>query len=195
VLVESELARRPGDPGLRLELAKILYFEGLEGGGEPHLRSKALFEDLQGEMPDDPLIVAYLGSLEMLEGARSLLPWRILSGARAGLARLDEAVESAPLDPEIRFLRGMACFNLPGFFAREETAREDLARVAREAEAAAASGALEPDLGAAALFHHARLLEREGEDHQARLAFERAARLAPDSPAGKDARRELGGRR
>jgi hypothetical protein len=141
----------------------------------------------------DPSAVptAYLGATTMLASAYEGWPPTKGKLARQGLELLDAAVAAEPANVEVRFLRGMTSYRLPGFFKRGAIAAADLAFVAERATTAAASGALARGQAAAALYHHG-LLRADADDlPAARAAWEEAVAIAPDSAPGKAAAVEL----
>lgn len=104
---------------------------------------------------------------------------------------LDQAVESAPANLEVRFLRAASTFHLPGFFHREEESAADFARIASRVSEAAESGMLERRLASAALYFHGEILERRNNGAGARDAWRRAVKIGPQTPAGATAAGKL----
>jgi hypothetical protein len=127
----------------------------------------------------------------MLRSARARLPWEKGKFAKAGLVLLDSTVAAAPSDPEVRFVRGMTCYNLPALFNRSSLAARDLAEVAGRAEAASADGTLPPALAAASLYHYGVIQTRAGDKAAAASLWRRAVALAPMSRAGQRAMEDL----
>jgi hypothetical protein len=111
-----------------------------------------------------------------------MAPWRKGKLAKEGLVMMDQAVESAPRDLEVRFVRGASTLRLPGFFHRGEQSASDLAEVARLAADAVRAGKLEPRLATAALHYHARNREKAGDRSAAREACSVALSIAPKTP-------------
>jgi hypothetical protein len=171
--------------------ARRLYYEGIAGDKQAGVRSRAMLERMVQSPHVNPLALAYFGSAKMLESRSTIAVWRKGKLAKEGLTALDRAVEAAPSHLEVRFVRAMTTFHLPGLFGRERQSREDFARIAAEAESAVANGALDQRLAAAALYHHGVFLDRGGAKADARRAWESAARVGPQTPAGRDAARRL----
>ncbi len=69
--------------------------------------------------------LVYIGALTALKGKHSKLPWSKMKWVKRGLPIMDQAVEMAPREVEVRFIRGMTCFYLPSFFERKNQAIED----------------------------------------------------------------------
>ncbi len=71
------------------------------------------------------LISAYRGALITLRAKHGSWPPTRLRHMLEGLAHLDAAVTAFPDHPEIRYLRLMSCFYLPGILGRNWSVRED----------------------------------------------------------------------
>ncbi len=177
----------------RLAEARRAYFADLEGERGADDRARQQFAALAAERPNEPVVDAYLGSLDLLESARTFAVWRKHTLAADGLEKLDAAVNRAPDNLEARFVRALTTWHLPFFFHRKEQAEQDLGFIGPRAEQAARQGSLPAPLAAAALDYWGQVLaggdERAGE---ARKAFEAAVRVDPGSPGGEDARKRLG---
>src|SRR5690606_12536281 len=71
------------------------------------------------------LLLAYEGALELLRAKHGSWPPTRWKAARRGLRQLDAAVAAAPAHPEVRYLRLISCYYLPGIFGRGDSVRED----------------------------------------------------------------------
>jgi len=122
------------------------FFEGLVGDDatarrvEPSIDASVVAAEAVGSVEDDPRLLAYAGSADLLAARRATAPWTKWNRANEGLELLDRAVILAPDDPEIRFLRGASTLRLPGFFERGDVARRDLERARDELARARAEG-------------------------------------------------------
>ncbi|HEY0785221.1 MAG TPA: hypothetical protein VGD62_05070 [Acidobacteriaceae bacterium] len=177
----------------QLQAARTAYFADLEGDRGADDRARQQFAALHAAWPGQPVVEAYLGSLELLESGRTLAVWRKHTLAQEGLEKLDSAVSQAPDSLEARFVRALTTWHLPFFFHRKEQAEQDLGFLAPRAEQAAHQGSLPAPLAAAALDYWGQVLADRGAQAtiQARQAFEAAVRVAPSSPAAEDARKRL----
>lgn len=79
----------------------------------------------------DATLTAYRGALVTLRAKHALWPPQKLRYMREGLALLDGAVAANPDAAEVRYLRLMSCYYLPGLFGRGGSVREDFAALAR----------------------------------------------------------------
>jgi hypothetical protein len=172
---------------LRARRAILDLVDGGSAGGLP----RAEIEALHAERPDDARVLAYLGSLRLLEGKAEVIPWKKGELCMEGLRLLDRAVEAAPDDLELRFVRGRSTLPLPFFFRREAQARDDIFHVARRAVEATLAGTIEREVAAAALLEEGILREEGSEPERARQSWSAAAELAPDSRYGRAARARL----
>lgn len=132
--VESQVALAPDDSLLHLERVRALYFVAVkqERRLEP---ARTALADLARDYPGmaaahAPLLLAYQGALEMLRAKHGSWPPSRWSAARRGLRQLDAAVAAAPADPEVRYLRLISCYYLPGIFGRGDSVREDFRALA-----------------------------------------------------------------
>lgn len=77
------------------------------------------------------LLSAYQGALITLRAKHGAWPPSRLRHVREGLAVLDRAVRLHPDRTEIRYLRLLSCYHLPGALGRADSVQEDFAALAR----------------------------------------------------------------
>ena len=171
--------------------ARTLYYQGADGNKDAYAQSDKLFTQLHRQSPGNPRVEVYFGSLRLLEAAHTWALWKKNSLSKQGIQLMDAAVEAAPRDLEIRFVRAATTYELPSFFHRKQQSAEDFADLAKYAVQAAHNGSLEPRLAAASLYYHAEFLHEQSQTEQARQAWKLAIQLAPDSRAARDSREEL----
>ncbi len=180
-----------GDYTQRFRSARTDYFRGLEGEREAETRAVDQFGALENEHPSDAVIMAYAGSLELLEAAHTWAVWNKHKLATDGLGKLDRAAQLEPANLEVRFIHAATTWHLPFFYHRKAQAESDFAYIAPRAEAAAAQGKLPSQLAAAALDYYGQILADRSDTSGARNAFEAAVRVDLSSPGGRDASRRL----
>jgi hypothetical protein len=88
-----------------------------------------------------PLLQAYEGAFDALDARHGSWPPARLRAVRSALRQLDAAVAAAPDDVEVRYLRLVNTWYLPGIFGRRDSAREDRDRVEQLMAAAEEPGA------------------------------------------------------
>lgn len=79
----------------------------------------------------DAALTAYDGALTTLRAKHGTWPPARLKHLRDGLAMMDTVVAAHPDHPEVRYLRLMSCYYLPGILGRTASVREDFAALAR----------------------------------------------------------------
>ena len=175
----------------RLSTGKTLFYDAVAGDRGALSRAEQIFEQLGGRDSPNAQVVAYLGASRLLDAGRAAMPWDKASLAHEGLALEDRAVAQAPGDLEVRFLRGVTNYQLPGFMGRWATAVSDLSLVAQAAEQAAAAGRLDPRAAAADLDYYGKIREKNYDAAGAIAAWRAAIRIDRDSPGGLDALKHL----
>jgi hypothetical protein len=140
--------------------ARARYYEAVDGRSESLGEARELFRKLRESDGSNPKVLAYTGSIELMEASRAIAPWKKGRLAKEGLQLLDDAVARAPQDLEVRFVRAASTFRLPEMFRRREQSEKDFAWLASRVSAAAASGVLDARVAAAALHHHRLITER-----------------------------------
>lgn len=179
----------------QFERARMEYFNGVEGDSEAADRAQQAFASLEEAHPSDATVMAYRGSLELLEAARTWAVWNKHKLATEGLAKLDRSLQLAPDNLEVRYIHGETSWHLPFFYHRKQDAEQDFAFIAPRAESAVHSGALKPELAAAALDRYGHILAERNDDAGARHAFEAAVRVERTSPGGRNASKRLASQR
>ncbi len=183
-----------GDKPLTQDLteAKRLYYDGIGGNKKSIEQSARMFSELSSAEPENPEVKAYRGSLMLLEAGKTWAVWRKYDLSKSGMTLLDDAVRQAPSNLEVRFVRAATTMHLPAFFSRDQQSKDDLTFIAKQASGAVRREELDSRIAAAALLFYA---QRVAKGTDQRSALEEAAHIAPDSPAGKEAERFLGGSR
>ncbi len=177
----------------RLGIARTAYFKVITNPDENSdtLAHQALAE-FERVYPGDAIGKAYHGSLQLLDAAHSWAIWNLHKQADEGLTLLDAAVAQAPDEPEARFIRAATAWHLPGFYHRKAQCEADFQFLAGRAEKDAREGRLPPELAAATYNYWGQILVERKALVAARVAFQMAVKVAPQSPGGQDAGKRLG---
>lgn len=125
----------------------------------------------------------------ILVDARDDFVWNQIGALDEGGERLDRAIDSAPEDRLVRFLRAVATFPLPSIAGRRDQCFEDLEGLV--ADLGDSDALWTPQRQAFSCCMFATLLEQRDELDLATDAFRRARDLAPDSPYGRLASERL----
>ncbi len=169
--------------------ARKLYFTGAAGNTEDAAQAREAFQELSHQDPDNPLVIAYLGSSRVLEAKEAFLPWKKKELAREGLKLLEQAVALAPGNLEILFLRGVSSYPLPLFFGVRDQAEVDFAFAA--ARLKEAPSAAPPEIAAGVFYYHGLCLADGDQKDQAIRFWKKAITLAPVSSFARRAREKL----
>lgn len=164
------------------------YYQAVEGDKSAAAKAVGIVERMLGSQPGDPLLLAYRGSLFLLESSWAMAPWSKGKLAKEGIAMLDRAVTSAPDNLEVRFVRGASTRRLPGFFKKADESAADLAKVASEVGEIVRTGAIEPKLATAALYYHALNRARVGDHASAQEVCTKAIRIGPGTSGAEACR-------
>lgn len=147
------------------------------------------FEALSAAAPDSPLLAAYLGAAQVLQGRDALMPWTKTRATEKGLATLERAlrrlearheaelIRGAPLALETRLVAASTYLAVPGFFNRLDAGKA----VLREAfQSPALAGA--PAEIKARLYQQAAVAA--GRDGKPQLEVEELKKALAADPAG-----------
>jgi hypothetical protein len=171
--------------------AKDLYYQGIYGDKAAGEKSDELFTELHKQLPNDPLVTVYYGSLRLLEAQHSWALWKKNLLSKRGVQLMDTAVSAAPNDLEVRFVRAATDRSLPAFFGRKQQLQSDLDFIVQRAEQAARQGSFDPRLAAASFSYYGDLCKEQSRPKDAREAWKKAVRIASDSHAGRAAANKL----
>ncbi|HEY5564320.1 MAG TPA: carotenoid biosynthesis protein, partial [Rhodothermia bacterium] len=104
---------------------RSLYVEA----GDEHdaiVEARALIDGLGEAERAEPVIEAYGAAFEVVRAKHAFWPFSKLKHVNRGLPVLDRLAEEHPKQVEVRFLRLVSCYYLPGIMGRKDTVREDL---------------------------------------------------------------------
>lgn len=149
VVVAPRAHGQPADPLARV---RQLYHAAVQDASAVQRALKAVQEvrasaGVQPGTPADAALTAYRGALITLRAKHGTWPPDRLRHLRQGLAVMDGVVMAHPDQAEVRYLRLMSCYYLPGILGRGWSVREDFAALTRLLPSA--RGQYPPDLYAA----------------------------------------------
>jgi len=119
------------------------------GGNEVDAAINA-FEQLSQQEPANPLLRAYLGSAQSMQGSHALLPWNKLKYTENGLATIDKAlqqlgpeqahqrVRGVPVTLETRLVAASTFLALPDMFKRSQLGHQQLQQLLADTDLLAA---------------------------------------------------------
>lgn len=109
----------------KLDSIRTDYYAAINNSKE----TDKLYQKLKENPASDPLILAYLGSVQALKARFSWNPYNKLNYLSEGLNTLKTAVAKSPDNLEIRFLRFSLVYYLPGFLGYGETLEPDKKKI------------------------------------------------------------------
>lgn len=158
----------------RLEAALALYEQGWHGDDRALLEALDLFETMRSSSAASPVVRAYFGSA-CLARARMVSDREKPRWLRRGAKELDDAVEAAPENPQVRLLRARSMAILPRMAGRMETVEDDYDWLIDQAEG---DSSLDP-VCRQAIYYHAGAFAMRNRDHRGLCWLRRAAEPGP----------------
>lgn len=147
--------------------------------------TRALTADLEKwtkEQPTNYLLQAYLGSVYTLDSRDAWPGPGKLTYLRNGGKLMDAAVAAAPDNPAVRFVRAIDYFELPWFFGKGETARDDFQILLKQVDGEIKSPYTLNTETQQAIYYYAGLSFKQlSQLPQAKNAWERGFKLDPNS--------------
>jgi len=174
-----------------LALARAWYDLGLTDDRKAAARAEKRFDQLLDDHPGDAVATAYLGSCRLLHAKREWAPWRKYELSKEGVQLMNTAVDLAPDDMQVRFVRATTTENLPQRFELGDQADADFAWLAERILAGETIDGLPADHAAHALVRHAVRLEAAGQHDDALVAYRHVLMIAPDSRPAATARASI----
>lgn len=112
-------------------LAQVRHYY-LDSASEARfIDSARVFIETHLRHSDDPLVEAYRGALVVMKAKHAFWPGKKLAYLKQGLPILDRLTHQYPNHVEIRYLRLLSCYYLPGFLKRTWSVDEDVEALAR----------------------------------------------------------------
>jgi hypothetical protein len=147
--------------------------------------TKALTADLEKwtkEQPTNYLLQAYLGSVYTLDSRDAWPGPGKLTYLRNGGKLMDGAVAAAPDNPAVRFVRAIDYYELPFFFGKGKTARDDFQILLKQVNGETKTPYTLNVETQQAIYYYAGLSFKQlSEMPQAKTAWQAGVALAPNS--------------
>jgi hypothetical protein len=157
--------------------------------------TKALTADLEKwtkEQPTNYLLQAYLGSVYTLDSRDAWPGPGKLTYLRNGGKLMDSAVAADPNNPAVRFVRAIDYYELPFFFGKGPTARDDFQILLKQVDGEIKTPYVLNIETQQAIYYYAGLTFKHlSQLPQAQDAWRRGLNLDPHSPLGTKINAEL----
>ena len=158
--------------------------------------TKALTADLEKwtkEQPNNHLLQAYLGSVYTLDSRDAWPGPGKLTYLKNGGKELDAAVAAAPDNPAVRFVRAINYYELPWFFGKRQTARDDFQTLLKQIDGEVKSDyALNVETQQAIYYYAGLSFKQVSQPDQAKKAWQRGVALDAKSELAGKMNAELG---
>ena len=165
--------------------------QGVEGDKKAVAALVPDLEKLTQQYPDNHLLQAYLGSAYTLASRDAFPGPNKLKFLKLGLQTMDAAVEAAPKDVAVRFIRAVNNYSMPFFVNRKDSARNDFEILVKEIQDPATASSLN-DETKQAIYYYAGIAYRQlHQPDDARSALQAGLALGSDTPLGKKIALEL----
>jgi len=186
-LFKTRLEDNPQDIEALIELGRFYHDEGVEGNDKSvelsiEYLSKALAHD-----PGNSLARVLRGSGYTLRARDHWSPPKKLDFLKLGGREMDKAVQTDPLNPDVRLVRAANYLQLPRIFGRFETGKADLLQLLSDPQL----HSYRKELQGAVYYFAGVLAEKEGNKEESLRLFRKAMQTAPDTRASDLARKKL----
>lgn len=195
-VLEAEVARSttPGAPDaetMRLKRLGIAWHNlaSIDNGWWRAASEQAftVLTQAQTANPNDPEVLAYLGSAQTLIARDSWNVFTKISQVNKGIALIDKAVSLAPSDVAVRMIRAHNSLKLPESFGRQPRALEDLEFL----YAHKSTLNMKVETQAEICFMLGEIMIKNGDAAKAKTLFTEARTLAPQSQWAQRAAEKL----
>lgn len=157
--------------------------------------TKALTTDLEkwtAEQPANYLLQAYLGSVYTLDSRDAWPGPGKLTYLKNGGKLMDAAVAAAPDNPAVRFVRAIDYYELPFFFGKGKTARDDFQILLKQVDGEVKTPyVLNTETQQAIYYYAGKSFYQLSQYPQAKEAWQRGLKLDITSPLAAKIKTEL----
>ncbi|MDH5547460.1 MAG: hypothetical protein OEZ43_17915 [Gammaproteobacteria bacterium] len=168
-----------------------LASDGVASAVDPAL---TFFRELQQRYPEDPMILARIGSLTSMQARDAWAPWNKMRYAEQGLDMLDQALEKVEPDSKdtfrgvhyihsVRLIAAITFSQMPGFFNRHGQAERLFNKIVSDS----AFTQTPQDFQAQVWLSYADMAVQQNQTLLARTRLKKAAAISPQSEAGNKA--------
>lgn len=163
---------------------------GVAGDKKAVDKGEEIFEKVLSLDSDNAFATGYYGSILSLKARDAKMPWTKVKYAKKGFEQLDKSIQMNPEDLDVRSIRAMNSYQVPKIMKRLPLSLEDFNFIIEHKTFESWT----TDHKAFVYLHFGRALEKDDQDEKAREYFELAAKIAPQSKSGIEAKAKLGNR-
>lgn len=187
--LKLKLKDRSQEPKLLRDIGILYHNLGVEGDKKAVKEAFNYLERSCQLDPKDPLTLGYLGSTETLKARDTWNPINKIGFVKQGVKKIDKAIEMAPDEISLRFLRANNSLALPSFFHRDKFAKEDFEYLLRLSKKHPEK--FDKDALSGTYLGLGMVYKREEDILRARELWKKVIEVNPDSRDAEEAERML----
>ncbi|MCF7669304.1 MAG: hypothetical protein K9N48_05965 [Verrucomicrobia bacterium] len=123
--LNDKIERNPTNTSVLLKLGDLYHDMGADGNEDAVSKAEKYLNKLLDIEPTNAMGRVLLGSVTTMKARDTIWPFSQVKFVREGNKVMDAAVEAAPRDPHVRFIRAVNNYHMPAFLGREKVAHDD----------------------------------------------------------------------
>ena len=187
--LKLKLKDHPQEPKLLRDIGILYHNLGVEGDKKAVKEAFNYLERSCQLDPKDPLTLGYLGSTETLKARDTWNPINKIGFVKQGVKKIDKAIEMAPDEISLRFLRANNSLALPSFLHRDKFAKKDFEYLLRLSKKHPEK--FDKDALSGTYLGLGMVYKREEDILRARELWKKVIEVNPDSRDAEEAERML----
>lgn len=187
--LQSRLQSDPTNTLLLFQLGDLCYDEGANNNPKAVILAEGYFKRLLTIDTNNPMARVLYGSVLTMKARDAFWPTTRLSYVKAGNREMDAAIQMAPKDEHVRFVRAVNNYHMPEIMGREEIVKEDLAWLWQQAQLA--NTKLSVVQRQTIALYDGDILQKKGELDEARKIWQSGLDLAPKSERADQLKEQL----
>jgi tetratricopeptide (TPR) repeat protein len=187
--LEAKLAAEPTNATILFKLGDLRYDEGARDNAKAVELAENYFKQLLAIEPTNAFASALLGSTLTMRARDAFWPKTRLDYAKKGNKMMDDAVQLAPEDPDVRLVRAINSFHMPKFMERDEIAKADFTWLWQRVETKPER--LKDDLKQNVALFYGRILRKQKRMNEAIEVWNKGIAFNPGSDLAREMRQQL----
>ena len=186
--LQTVIKNEPNNIQALIALGVHYHDLGVAGDKKAVDKGEEIFEKVLSLDSDNAFATGYYGSILSLKARDAKMPWTRIKYAKQGFEQLDKSIQMNPEDLGVRSIRAMNGYQVPKIMKRLPLSLEDFNFIINHKTFESWT----PDHRAFVYLHFGKALEKDDQDEKSREYFEMAAKIAPQSKSGIEAKAKLG---
>ena len=186
--LQTVIKKEPNNIPALIALGVQYHDLGVAGDKKAVDKSEEIFEKVLSRNSNNAFATGYYGSILSLKARDAKMPWTKIKYAKKGFEQLDKSIQMNPEDLQVRSIRAMNGYQVPKIMKRLPLSLEDFNYIIEHKTFESWTS----DHKAFLYLHFGKALEKDDQDEKAREYFEMAAKIAPQSKSGIEAKVKLG---